>query len=70
MKKLGNKAFEGCVKLKDIFVKGEIAVSIGRDDRPFEIIEGMRIHIKASSMSSYSATWEAYAAYLVGEETI
>lgn len=70
LKKLGNKAFEGCVKLKDIFVKGEIAVSIGRDDRPFEIIEGMRIHIKASSMSSYSATWEAYAAYLVGEETI
>ena len=70
LEKLADKTFEGCVKLKDIFVKGEIAVSIGREDRPFEIIEGMRIHIKASAMSSYSATWEAYAEYLVGEATV
>lgn len=67
---LGDKAFEGCSKLKDIYVMSEKAVSIGREDRPFEIIEGMRIHIKASAMSIYSATWEAYAEYLVGEETV
>ncbi|MGN1042462.1 MAG: leucine-rich repeat domain-containing protein [Christensenellales bacterium] len=65
---LEDKAFSGCVKLKDIYVEAEIAVPINKDDRPFEIIDGMRIHIKKSAMSSYSASWEAYAQYLVAIE--
>jgi len=62
-----NNAFENCNKLKDIYALAEIAIPITRDpeELPFEIINGLRIHIKPSAISSYSATWEAYADYLV-----
>lgn len=65
IKVIGDKAFEGCYNLKDIYAEGEIAVSIGREELPFEIVEGLRIHIAEESLSSYSATWAAYSDYLV-----
>ncbi len=65
LKTIGDKAFENCTKLKDVYMEGDKPVAIGREDRPFEIVEGLRVHIKGSAINDYSAFWEAYTDYFV-----
>ncbi len=61
---LAEGAFRGCVNIKDIYIYANNPINLG-DGEPFEIVEGLIVHIPYGRYSVYFTSWAAYEAYLV-----
>ncbi|NCA92023.1 hypothetical protein EOM82_02055 [bacterium] len=60
---LEDGAFEGCVNIKDIYVYASTPINLG-NNAPFEIVEGLIVHIPYGKYSTYFTSWAAYKDYL------
>ena len=73
IKDLGDGAFKGCTNLVDIYVESATPIVLQSDGdatmrQPFEMVDGMVIHIPNKSISNYEEQWKDYKEYLREEE--
>lgn len=64
LKILGDGAFLGCNSLKDIYIYVDTPIMLGNEVQPFELLEGLVIHIPNGRYNFYANSWVDYEQYL------